>query len=324
MGATADAAMKRFEQIERWSAELGFAAVGVSKAGFLADEAPRLESWLREDRHGEMGYMAGHFDKRLDPRLLLPGTKTVLSFLYNYHATSRPDDLDAPRIASYALGEDYHFVLKWKLKELLKWMRAEWGDIAGRVYVDSAPVMERTWAAMGGLGWVGKNSLLLTKEAGSYFFLGEIFIDMELPETGRALPTDHCGTCTRCIDACPTGAIIKPYSVDGSRCISYYTIELRGDLPEPVAGAFENWMFGCDICQEVCPWNRHAKPHDEPAFEASADLLAMTRQDWNELREETFEALFKKSPIRRTGFEGLKRNIAHLEGERGRKKRSER
>jgi len=316
MGATAHAAMERFEQIERWSAELGFAAVGVSKAGFLADEAPRLESWLREDRHGEMGYMAGHFDKRLDPRLLLPGTKTVLSFLYNYHATSRPDDPDAPRIASYALGEDYHFVLKWKLKELLKWMRAEWGDIAGRVYVDSAPVMERTWAAMGGLGWVGKNSLLLTKGAGSYFFLGEIFIDMELPATGRALPTDHCGTCTRCIDACPTGAIIKPYSVDGSRCISYYTIELRGDLPEPVAGSFENWMFGCDICQEVCPWNRHAKPHDEPAFEASADLLAMTRQDWNELREETFEALFKKSPIRRTGFEGLKRNIAHLERER--------
>jgi epoxyqueuosine reductase len=318
MGRTAVIAGDRLAQLQAWAAELGFEAVGVSRADRLDEEAPRLEAWLAEGRHGEMGYMEGHFEKRLDPRLLLPGTKTVLSLLYNYHTpdpVGRIDEDTNLKISSYALGEDYHFVVKRKLKELLKWMRADWGDIAGRVFVDSAPVMERVWASRGGLGWIGKNSLLLTKGAGSYFFLGEILIDIELPASLDAA-VDHCGTCTRCIDACPTGAIIQPYSVDGSRCISYYTIELRGDLPEPVAGAFEDWMFGCDICQEVCPWNRHAQPHAEPAFLASPDLLAMTRADWVDLTSDTFEALFKKSPIRRTGFEGLKRNIAHIERER--------
>lgn len=327
MGRTLKLSGDRLAQLQAWADELGFEAIGVSRAEHLDEEAPRLEAWLAEGRHGEMGYMEGHFDKRLDPRLLVPGTRTVLSLLYNYHAPSPspqpaaalPSESDTGepnlKIASYALGEDYHFVVKWKLKELLKWMRASWGDIEGRVFVDSAPVMERAWAARSGLGWIGKNSLLLNKKAGSFFFLGEIFIDIDLP-TNRAEAVDHCGTCTRCIDVCPTGAIIQPYSVDGSRCISYYTIELRDDLPEPIAGSFEDWMFGCDLCQEVCPWNRHAKPHNEPAFTASPDLLAMTRSDWVDLTEDTFEALFKKSPVRRAGFEGLKRNISHIERER--------
>ena len=264
--------------------------------------------------HGEMAYMEGHFDKRLDPRKLLPGTKTVVSLLFNYHNPTPPSDPEAPRIAQYALGEDYHFVLKWKLKELLKWMKRDWGDVAGRGFVDSAPILERAWAAKSGLGWIGKNSLLLNKHHGSYFFLAEMLLDVDIEPDAPV--TDHCGSCTRCIDACPTDAIVKPYVVDGSKCISYFTIELRDALPEPMAGKFDNWMFGCDLCQDVCPWNRHATPHNEPAFAPKPELMRMTRQEWVDLKEDTFGELFRKSPVQRTGYEGLKRNIAFLDRSR--------
>ena len=314
MGRTRHIGEERVERIRQWASELGFTAVGFSRAQRLDEEEPRLAAWLKEGRHGQMGYLEKNFDKRLDPTLLLPGTKTVISLLYNHYTDERQADPEAPRISTYAYGEDYHFVVKWKLKELLKWMRRDWGDIAGRVYVDSAPILERAWAARSGLGWIGKHGLMLNKEGGSHFFLGEILVDLDLPPDGPV--TDHCGSCTRCIDACPTGAIIRPQVVDGSKCISYFTIELRDALPEPMAGRFENWMFGCDICQEVCPWNRHATPHDEPAFEPKPELLAMTGQDWRDLREETFDALFRKSPVQRTGYAGLKRNIAFLERSR--------
>jgi epoxyqueuosine reductase len=314
MGRTRHIGEERADQIRLWAAELGFTAVGFSKAERLETEEQRLEQWLSEGRHGEMGYLERNFDKRLDPTLLVPGTKTVISLLYNHFTEQRQEDPEAPRISSYAFGEDYHYVVKWKLKELLKWMRRDWGNIEGRAFVDSAPIMERAWAARSGLGWIGKHGLMLNKEGGSHFFLGELLVDLDLPADGAV--TDHCGTCTRCIDACPTGAIIRPQVLDGSKCISYFTIELRDALPEPMAGRFENWMFGCDICQEVCPWNRHATPHNEPAFAPKPELLRMTRKDWVDLQEETFDTLFKKSPVQRTGYAGLKRNIAFLDARR--------
>ncbi|MCH1582211.1 MAG: tRNA epoxyqueuosine(34) reductase QueG [Flavobacteriales bacterium] len=315
MGRTRHIGEERADQIRLWAAELGFTAVGFSKAERLESEEQRLEQWLSEGRHGHMGYLERNFDKRLDPSLLVPGTKTVISLLYNHYSEERQEDPEAPRISSYAFGEDYHHVVKWKLKELLKWMRRDWGSIEGRAFVDSAPIMERAWAARSGLGWIGKHGLMLNKAGGSHFFLGELLVDLELPADGAV--TDHCGTCTRCIDACPTGAIIRPQVLDGSKCISYFTIELRDALPEPMAGQFENWMFGCDICQEVCPWNRHATPHNEPAFAPKPELLRMTRKDWVDLQEETFDTLFKKSPVQRTGYAGLKRNIAFLDAQRG-------
>lgn len=315
MGRTRHIGEERASRIRQWAAELGFSAVGFAKAGRLDGEEPRLAAWLKEGRHGNMGYLERNFEKRLDPTLLLPGTRTVISLLYNHYSEARQEDPEAPRISTYAYGEDYHFVVKWKLKELLKWMRRDWGDIGGRVYVDSAPILERAWAARSGLGWIGKHGLMLNKEGGSHFFLGEILVDLELP--ADAPVTDHCGSCTRCIDACPTGAIIRPQVVDGSRCISYFTIELKDALPEPMAGRFGNWMFGCDICQEVCPWNRHATPHEEPAFEPSPELLRMTRREWVDLKEETFDTLFRKSPVQRTGYAGLRRNIDFLEHKRG-------
>ena len=314
MGRTRHIGEERADQIRLWAAELGFTAVGFSKAERLETEEQRLEQWLAEGRHGQMGYLERNFDKRLDPTLLVPGTKTVISLLYNHFTEQRQEDPEAPRISSYAFGEDYHYVVKWKLKELLKWMRRDWGNIEGRAFVDSAPIMERAWAARSGLGWIGKHGLMLNKEGGSHFFLGELLVDLDLPADGAV--TDHCGTCTRCIDACPTGAIIRPQVLDGSKCISYFTIELRDALPEPMAGRFENWMFGCDICQEVCPWNRHATPHNEPAFAPKPELLRMTRKDWVDLQEETFDTLFKKSPVQRTGYAGLKRNIAFLDARR--------
>lgn len=303
-------ASDRSAWIKRRAQELGFVSVGISVARQLTEEAPRLEAWLKQDMHGEMAYMEGHFDKRLDPRKLLPGTKSVVSLLFNYHNPIGQSDTEAPRLSQYAYGEDYHFVLKWKLKELLKWMRAEWGDIGGRVYVDSAPILERAWARQSGLGWIGKNSLLISKKKGSYFFLAEMLLDVDLEPDAPV--TDHCGTCTRCIDACPTDAIIKPNVVDGSKCISYFTIELRGAIPEPVKGHMENWMFGCDICQEVCPWNRHATPTAEPRFSPHPRLMDMTNSDWEDLTEDIFRDVFKDSPVKRTGLLGLKRNIRAL------------
>lgn len=288
---------------------LGFTFVGVSKAGFLASEANRLEEWLRKGMHGQMAYMENHFDMRLDPTKLVPGAKSVVSLMYNYYSEAKQVDPTAPKLSMYAYGKDYHFVVKDKLKSLLQYLQQEIGDINGRVFVDSAPVMERAWAAKSGLGWIGKNSLLLSKKAGSYFFLAELIIDLELeydPPT-----TDHCGTCTACMDACPTDAI-TPYVVDGSKCISYFTIELKEAIPTEMAGKFNNWAFGCDICQQVCPWNRFAQPNNEPLFAPQQEMLDMSQQDWEEITEEVFKKLFKDTPLQRTKYQGLKRNIDFL------------
>ncbi|MCA6078237.1 tRNA epoxyqueuosine(34) reductase QueG [Fulvivirga sedimenti] len=295
--------------IKEISKELGFMHCGVSKAEFLEDEAPRLEKWLSEKHHGTMSWMENHFDKRLDPRLLVSGAKTVISLLYNY-TPSEPLPDNSFKISKYAYGEDYHFVIKDKLKDFLGLLREKIGDIDGRIFVDSAPVLERAWARRSGTGWIGKHSLLLNRHHGSYFFLAELIIDLEVtPDT----PTgDYCGTCTACIDACPTDAITEPYVVDSNRCISYLTIELRDAISPEFRDTMNDWMFGCDICQDVCPWNRFATPHNEPAFRPSPELLDMTRNDWIELSEETFRRLFRKSAVKRTKFNGLKRTITFL------------
>jgi epoxyqueuosine reductase len=289
------------------AAELGFSFCGISKAVFLADEAQRLEQWLHRGYHGSMQYMENHFDKRLDPTLLVPGAKSVVSLMYNYYPKK---DLSAPgefKIAKYAYGEDYHFVIREKLRTFMDDIRLHFGEVDGRVFVDSAPVMERVWAKRSGIGWVGKNSLLVNRQQGSFFFLAEIILDLELAEDGPI--KDYCGTCTACMDACPTDAIPEPYVVDGSKCISYFTIELKEQIPPEVKGKFENWIFGCDICQDVCPWNRFSKPHDETRFNPHQELQGMSKSEWTELTEEVFKKIFKDSPLKRTKFEGLKRNI---------------
>lgn len=300
----------RTAKIKQEAKRLGFSFCGISKAGFLEKEAPRLEKWLNQKGHGEMAYMANHFDKRLDPRLLVPGAKTVVSLLYNYYTDNKQSDPSAPKISKYAYGKDYHWVIKDRLKSLMHFIQDEVGEVGGRAFVDSAPVMERAWAAKSGLGWIGKHSLLLNKKAGSFFFLAELIIDLELEEDGPT--TDHCGDCTACIDACPTDAIPTPYVVDGSKCISYFTIELKDEIPESVKGKFENWMFGCDICQDVCPWNKFSRNHQEPLFEASNTLLDMSKAEWEEITETVFNKVFKGSPVKRTKYEGLKRNIRFL------------
>ncbi len=285
-------------------------ACGISKAEFLEEEAPRLEKWLSENRHGEMKYMGNYFDKRLDPRLLFEGCKSVISVLVNYFPSENQKDPEAPKLSKYAFGEDYHFVIKRKLNELLLFIQSEIGEVNGRIFVDSAPVMDKAWAKKSGLGWIGKNSNLISNKSGSFFFIGELLIDAEL-QYDTAIG-DYCGTCTRCLDACPTGAIIQPYVVDGSKCISYFTIELKDAIPVPMKGQFDNWMFGCDICQEVCPWNRFSKPHSEAAFMPHPDLLEMTKHQWQNISKEIFNKLFKNSAVKRTKFDGLKRNINFL------------
>jgi len=290
------------------AARLGFDFCGVSKAEFLESEATKLEKWLKQDMHGKMGYMSNHFDKRLDPRKLVPGAKSVISLIYNYQPKDNLGEKhDSLKLAKYAYGEDYHYVVKRKLKELLAILKKHIGEINGRIFVDSAPVMERAWAQKSGLGWIGKNSLLLNKSMGSFFFLTEIILDIEF-EYDRPVK-DFCGTCTRCMDACPTDAIPFPYVVDASKCISYLTIELKDSIPEEFTGKMENWIFGCDICQDVCPWNRFAKPHNEPGFNPQNGLEHMSRDDWMEITEEIFDQKFKMSALKRTGFEGLRRNI---------------
>jgi epoxyqueuosine reductase len=291
--------------------ELGFFHVGFSKADFLDEEAPRLETWLNKNHHGEMAYMANHFDKRLDPRLLVEDAKTVISLLFNYYTDQQQNDPEAPKISKYAYGEDYHYVIKDKLNELLAFIQEEIGAIHGRGFVDSAPVMDKAWAKKAGLGWIGKNSNLIHPKKGSFFFIADLILDLKIEADGPI--KDYCGTCTRCIDACPTDAIIEPYVVNGSKCISYLTIELKDELlPNEFEGKMDNWMFGCDICQDVCPWNRFSILHNEERFEPHPDLLDLKKQDWMDLQEEGFEILFQRSPIKRTKYKGLKRNITFL------------
>jgi len=275
----------------------------------LEEEAPRLEKWLNENRHGQMQYMENYFDKRLDPTLLVPGAKSVISLLLNYYPEQKQTG-GTYKISKYAYGQDYHFVIKEKLKELLYSINENIGEVGGRAFVDSAPVLDKAWAAKSGLGWIGKNSNLLSKQVGSFFFIAELIVDLEL-EHDHAV-TDHCGSCTACIDECPTQAIIQPYVVDGSKCISYFTIELKDNLPEELKGKFDDWAFGCDVCQDVCPWNRFSKPHAEPLFNPHPDLLSLTKKDWEEITEDTFRTVFKNSAVKRTKFEGLKRNISFL------------
>ena len=289
---------------------LGFSYCGISKAEFLEEEAPRLEQWLLQNRHGKMAYMANHFDKRLDPRLLVPGARSVVSLLYNYFPSQKQADPEAPKISKYAYGIDYHYVVREKLKELLSVLQNKIGDIGGRVFVDSAPVLEKAWAAKSGLGWIGKNSNLITKKSGSFFFIAELILDLDLE--ADAPISDYCGTCTRCIDACPTAAIIKPQVVDGSKCISYFTIELKDAIPLEMSGKFENWTFGCDVCQDVCPWNRFSKPHHEPQFQPKEELMKMKKKDWEEITDEVFKKIFQDSAVERTGYDGLKRNLNFL------------
>ena len=290
--------------------QLGFMACGISKAGFLEDEAPRLESWLNQNHHGQMGYMARNFDKRLDPRKLVPGAKSVVSLAYNYFPDQTPTEKEAPKIARYAYGKDYHRVIKDKLFTFMQRIQEQIGEVGGRVFVDSAPVLEKAWAAKSGLGWVGKNTNLIRKQNGSYFFIAELILDLELEADGAV--TDHCGSCTACLDACPTDAFVAPYQLDASKCISYFTIELKDAIPTEVKDKFENWAFGCDICQEVCPWNRFSHPHQEPDFRPEPELMNMTQSDWNEVTEEVFNRLFEHSAVQRAGFDGLKRNLEFL------------
>ena len=289
---------------------LGFDYCGISKADFLEEEAPRLENWLNQNMEGQMGYMKNHFDKRLDPRLLVPGAKSVISLLLNYYPSEKQKDESAPKISKYAYGRDYHEVIKEKLNELLIFIRETIGEVDGRAFVDSAPVLDRAWAKKSGLGWIGKNSNLINKNSGSFYFIAELIVDLELECDGPI--KDYCGTCTRCMDACPTDAIVAPYVVDGSKCISYFTIELKENIPETIKGKFDNWSFGCDVCQDVCPWNSFSTPHSEPSFNSKGELLNMTKKDWYELTAETFKRVFKDSAVKRTKFAGLKRNLEFI------------
>ncbi|GAA4234864.1 tRNA epoxyqueuosine(34) reductase QueG [Postechiella marina] len=296
--------------IKNEAKRLGFLSCGISKAGFLEVEAPRLENWLNKNMNGQMQYMENHFDKRLDPTKLVEDSKSVISLLLNYYPSKIQNDKTTPKLSKYAYGNDYHHVIKHKLKSLLNFIQDEIGEVSGRAFVDSAPVLDKAWASKSGLGWVGKHSNLLTQQVGSFYFIAELIIDLDLEYD---LPTtDHCGTCTACIDACPTEAITEPYVVDGSKCISYFTIELKENLPNEFKGKFDNWMFGCDVCQDVCPWNKFSKPHNEPLFNPHPELLSMSKKDWEEITEDTFKKVFQKSAVKRTKYSGLKRNINFL------------
>jgi epoxyqueuosine reductase len=298
----------RTQIIKSEATRIGFAFCGISKADFLEEEAPLLEQWLSANRHGQMNYMENHFDMRLDPRKLVPGAKSVISLLLNYYPEEEQDvDASEYKISKYAYGKDYHKVLKKKLKELHHFIREEIGEVSGRAFVDSAPVMDKAWAKKSGLGWMGKNTNIITRKDGSFFFMAELIVDLEL-EYDQPMK-DYCGSCTRCIDACPTDALIEPYKIDGSKCISYLTIELRDKIPAEYHGKMDNWIFGCDICQDVCPWNRFSKPTTVQEFSPLPGILEMKKQDWDEITEDIFNQVFSGSPVKRTKFEGLKRNI---------------
>ena len=288
--------------------KLGFLSCGISKAEFLEDEAPRLERWLKDGKHGKMAYMENHFDKRLDPRLLVPDAKSIISLLLNYYTPL--DQLDgAPKISKYAYGKDYHHVIKDKLKQLFQIINNKIGEVSGRVFVDSAPVMEKSWAVRSGLGWQGKNTNLISKKAGSFFFIAELIIDLELEYDTPV--TDHCGTCTACIDACPTEAL-TPYHIDASKCISYLTIELKDQIPTAFKNKMDDWAFGCDICQDVCPWNRFSKQHNEPLFSPNSEVINYTQKNREEITQENLNIIFKNSAIKRKCFKGLKTKISFL------------
>jgi epoxyqueuosine reductase len=296
------------------AAEMNFRFIGFSETSFLEEEAPRLERWLKEKRHGEMAYMENHFDKRLDPRLLVDGAKSVISLLFNYYTEEKQKDPQAPKISKYAFGEDYHHVIKDQLAEFYERATEKIGSFNARFFVDSAPVLDKVWAKKSGLGWIGKNSNLITKQQGSFFFIAEIICDLELDYDGPI--KDYCGTCNACVEACPTEAIVAPYVVDGSKCISYLTIELKNEiLPSSFKGKMDDWMFGCDVCQDVCPWNRFSKPHHETRFNPNGPLLDLTKKDWLDLSEEVFRELFKNSAVKRTKYKGLKRNLDFLNPE---------
>ena len=300
--------------VKETATKLGFQRCGIAKAQKLEEEELKLEAWLNGGRHGEMAYMANHFDKRLDPTKLVPGSKSVISLLYNYFPEQDISTNESYKIAEYAYGEDYHYVIKDKLKTFIALLREEIGELSGRVFVDSAPVMERQWAERAGLGWLGKNSLLLNREMGSFFFIAELIVDVEFAYDSPI--SNYCGTCTRCLDACPTEAIDPSGVVDGSRCISYLTIELKDMISESFKGQFEDWIFGCDICQDVCPWNRFAEPAEEPKFRPHQDLHGMSKNDWQEVTQEVFSKLFRKSAVNRTKYGGFKRNIAFVKKSR--------
>ncbi|AUC74287.1 tRNA epoxyqueuosine(34) reductase QueG [Olleya sp. Bg11-27] len=301
---------KYTKQIKAEAQRLGFLSCGISKAEFLEVEAPRLENWLNNNMHGQMSYMQNHFDKRLDPTKLVEDSKSVISLLLNYYPSDLQKHSDAPKLSKYAYGKDYHEVIKTKLQALANFIQEEIGAVSGRAFVDSAPVLDKAWAAKSGLGWIGKHSNLITQKTGSFYFIAELIIDLDLDYDYAT--TDHCGTCTACIDACPTAAIVEPYVVNGSKCISYFTIELKDQLPNTMKGKFDDWMFGCDICQDVCPWNKFSKPHKEPLFNPHPELLDMSKKDWEEITEDVFKKVFQKSAVKRTKFNGLKRNIEFL------------
>ncbi len=296
-------------KIKTEAKRLGFLSCGISKAKFLEAEAPRLENWLKKNQHGQMSYMENHFDKRLDPTLLVDGAKSVISLLLNYYP-SEVQNPDSYKISKYAFGQDYHFVIKEKLKELLHFIQTEIGEVAGRAFVDSAPVLDKAWAAKSGLGWLGKNGNLITQKVGSFYFIAELIVDLDLEYDNPT--TDHCGSCTACLDACPTDAIVAPYVVDGSKCISYFTIELKENIPSEMKGKFQDWAFGCDICQDVCPWNKFSKAHSEPLFNPNPEILSFSKKNWDEITKETFDTIFKNSAVKRTKLEGLKRNFNFL------------
>ncbi len=304
------------QRIQQEALRLGFMSVGFAKADFLEEDAVRLESFLKNNYHGKMSYLENHFDLRVDPRKLVPSAKSVITLLLNYYPEENQSKT-APKIAKYAWGNDYHEVIKEKLKALFAYINQHIGQIDGRGFVDSAPVLERTWANKSGLGWIGKNGNLINKQAGSFFFIATIICDLEL-EPDPTFKTDHCGTCTRCIDACPTDAIIDNKRIDASKCISYLTIELKDQLiPNEFEGKMDNWLFGCDVCQDVCPWNRFSKPHTEQAFKAHKEILNLSSQEWEAIEEHTFNTLFKNSPLKRTKWSGIQRNIQFITKPKG-------
>jgi len=294
--------------------KLGFDYCGITKAVKLNEDARRLEAWLNKGMHGTMQYMEKYFDQRIDPSLLVPGAKTVITLLLNYFPAEKQNDT-APKVAKYAYGKDYHEVIKEKLNSFLQILKAETGDFNGRGFVDSAPVLERSWAQRSGLGWIGKNGNLLTKQSGSFFFIATLIIDIEL-DYDDPFVKDYCGSCSKCIDACPTNAILPGSIVDGSRCISYFTIELKDMLiPSEMHGRFNDWMFGCDICQDVCPWNRFSKPTQEIQFKPLLEILNFTTKEWECMTEESFRKIFKHSPLKRSKFKGIQRNLKFIKKE---------